>query len=111
MAPKSLAKSGAAKATKQSRKLPKSLVLILCLTWIPCGMAPAVYAESPSAAKTPPDPAQIENIKAYCLDFNWAPTGRRGRPFATPGQWAAADPAAERASAQVALRSLPFSRM
>ena len=35
-----------------------------------------------------------EAIKAYCLDFNWAPTNRRGRPFAKPGQWAGADPAA-----------------
>lgn len=34
-----------------------------------------------------------EAIKAYCLDFNWAPTNRRGRPFAKPGQWAGADPA------------------
>jgi len=32
-------------------------------------------------------------IKAYCLDFNWAPTHRRGRPIAEPGQWANADPA------------------
>ncbi|WP_158279851.1 hypothetical protein [Coraliomargarita sinensis] len=32
-------------------------------------------------------------IKAYCLDFNWAPTHRRGRPFAKPGQWADANPA------------------
>lgn len=35
-----------------------------------------------------------EGIKAYCLDFNWAPTSRRGRPFAKPGTWSGADPAA-----------------
>ena len=50
-------------------------------------MLPA--AEAPAAPE--PEP---ENIKAYCLDFNWAPTHRRGRPFAEPGKWAAADPKA-----------------
>lgn len=40
-----------------------------------------------------PDAAKIKDIKAYCLDFNWAPTRRRGRPFAKPGTWAGADPA------------------
>lgn len=71
----------------------RNLILILSLTLALCGMVPAVRAESPHAAKTPLDPARIKNIKAYCLDFNWAPTRRRGRPFAKPGQWAAADPA------------------
>ncbi len=33
--------------------------------------------------------ARIENIKAYCLDFNW---GER-RQFAQPGRWSSADPA------------------
>ncbi len=45
------------------------------------------------ATTTQAEPKQ-EAIKAYCLDFNWAPTNRRGRPFAKPGQWAGADPAA-----------------
>lgn len=42
---------------------------------------------------TKAEAASDEAIKAYCLDFNWAPTNRRGRPFAKPGQWANADPA------------------
>ncbi len=58
-----------------------------------CGMASVAYAQSPDAAKTLPDPAKIKNIKAYCLDFNWAATGRRRKPFAKPGTWAGADPA------------------
>lgn len=37
--------------------------------------------------------ADQEAIKSYCLDFNWAPTNRRGKPFAKPGQWAGAVPA------------------
>ncbi|MCH7224887.1 hypothetical protein [Haloferula sp. A504] len=49
---------------------------------LPTGHAPAA---------TPDEP---ETIKAYCLDFNWVPTNRRGKPFAKPGQWAGADPAA-----------------
>ena len=73
--------------------VPRSLVLILSLASALFGVIPVVRAESPHAAKTPPDPARIKSIKAYCLDFNWAPTRRRGRPFAKPGQWAAADPA------------------
>jgi len=40
-----------------------------------------------------PDLAKLENIKSYCLDFNWQPTKRRGRGFAKPGTWANADPA------------------
>jgi hypothetical protein len=54
----------------------------------------AARAEQPDTANKLPDPTTMKEIKAYCLDFNWAPTNRRGRPFATPGQWAAADPAA-----------------
>jgi hypothetical protein len=34
------------------------------------------------------------DIKSYCIDFNWQPTGRRGKPFAKPGQWNTSDPAA-----------------
>jgi hypothetical protein len=39
-------------------------------------------------------PASVKDIKAYCLDFNWAATGRKRKPFAAPGTWAGADPAA-----------------
>lgn len=35
--------------------------------------------------------AEREQVKSYCLDFNWAPG--RGKGFATPGMWAKADPA------------------
>ncbi len=41
------------------------------------------------AARTD-QPVEIEDIKAYCLDFNW---GAR-RSFAKPGSWSKADPAA-----------------
>lgn len=46
---------------------------------------------APAAASPPAGPA---TLKSYCLDFNWVPTQRRGKPFAQPGQWAGADPAA-----------------
>ena len=39
-------------------------------------------------------PAVPDQIKAYCIDFNWARTGRARKPFATPGTWAETDPAA-----------------
>ena len=61
----------------------RNLVLTSSLAWAVLGMAaPAVAA-----------PAATDEIKAYCLDFNWAPTHRRGKPFAKPGLWAGADPA------------------
>jgi len=47
----------------------------------------------PQDANVPAAPAQIKDIKAYCLDFNWAATGRKRKPFAAPGTWAGADPA------------------
>lgn len=46
-----------------------------------------------SAQQPAPDAKRFADIKAYCLDFNWAPTGRKRKPFAEPGKWAAADPA------------------
>jgi len=64
-----------------------NFVLVISLASLLCaGMSPTANAD-------PPEPSQIKNIKAYCLDFNWQPSGRRGRPFATPGLWAGADPA------------------
>ena len=39
-------------------------------------------AAEPKQGATPPDRSAIKDIKAYCIDFNWAPTQRRGRPFA-----------------------------
>ena len=59
--------------------------LPLCLTFAASLLLPAATAQAAP---------EKEAIKAYCLDFNWAPTNRRGRPFAKPGQWAGADPAA-----------------
>jgi len=45
----------------------------------------------PVEARGEPD-SQAKEIKAYCIDFNWAPTNRRGKPFAKPGRWANSDP-------------------
>ena len=45
-------------------------------------------AAEPQSANDPAAPAEIKDIKAYCLDFNWG--GRRA--FAKPGTWAGADP-------------------
>ncbi|MCU0780837.1 MAG: hypothetical protein MUF04_07020, partial [Akkermansiaceae bacterium] len=58
-------------------------------------LAGPAQAAAPGPPATPPERSAIKEIKAYCIDFNWAPTQRRGRPLAKPGQWAAtADPAA-----------------
>ncbi len=46
-----------------------------------------------AAEPAPPRAADVREIKAYCLDFNWAATGRKRKPFAKPGTWAGADPA------------------
>lgn len=54
-----------------------------------CGHGDVIRVRNMRIAEPPHEDA----IKAYCLDFNWAPTRRRGRPFASPGQWANADPA------------------
>jgi hypothetical protein len=54
-------------------------------------------AEPPSSATTIsplPKPVAPDQIKAYCIDYNWARTGRARKPFATAGTWAEADPAA-----------------
>ena len=53
------------------------------------GMAVTALAGRPGSAKVPAAPAEIKDIKAYCLDFNW---GARRR-FARPGSWRNADPA------------------
>jgi hypothetical protein len=51
-------------------------------------MMGAASAAEPQGANAPAAPAEIKDIKAYCLDFNWG--GRRA--FAKPGTWAGADP-------------------
>lgn len=51
--------------------------------------APATVTHNPISKPAVPD-----QIKAYCIDFNWARTGRARKPFAKPGEWAESDPAA-----------------
>lgn len=38
-------------------------------------------------------PVVPDQIKAYCIDFNWARKNRAIKPFAYPGEWAGSDPA------------------
>lgn len=47
-------------------------------------------AAEPTYADQPSVPAQIKDIKSYCIDFNWGPGGPNG--FPKPGLWADADP-------------------
>ena len=68
----------------------KSPITACCLALALAGPAPA--ADAPAAGPSP-DAAAIKDIKAYCLDFNWAVTDRKRKPFASPGTWADADPA------------------
>ena len=53
-----------------------------------------VAGRAENASVKPAAPAANKEIKAYCLDFNWAATGRKRKPFAAPGTWAGADPVA-----------------
>ncbi len=62
-------------------------------TYLLLGTIGAASAAEPQDASAPAAPAKITDIKAYCLDFNWAATGRKRKPFAAPGTWAGADPA------------------
>ncbi len=73
---------------------PRELVLGLSLAWMACVFITTVHAETPPAVEKKTNAAEAKDIKSYCIDFNWQPTGRRGRPFAKPGQWSGADPAA-----------------
>jgi len=57
------------------------------------GLAGLAPADGSAGVSVPAGPAAIKDIKAYCLDFNWAATGRKRKPFASPGEWAGADPA------------------
>ncbi len=63
------------------------LTSILLLGCIPFGDVALAEPQKPARIVSPKD------IKAYCIDFNWAATGRKRKPFATPGNWAGADPA------------------
>ena len=64
----------------------KSHISACCLALAIAGVA---FADPP----VPSDPDAIKDIKAYCIDFNWATTGGKRKPFASPGTWAKADPA------------------
>ena len=54
---------------------------------------PALIAHAAAETQTPAAPVVPDQIKAYCIDFNWARKNRAVKPFALPGQWADADPA------------------
>ncbi len=54
------------------------------------GLQDGKRKSSPLSKSVLDDPSTIKEIKAYCLDFNWA--GRSG--FAKPGTWCNADPKA-----------------
>ena len=68
----------------------KTLAITLCLV---LDMIGAAAAAEPQQTNAPAAPGNVRDIKAYCLDFNWAATDRKRKPFATPGTWADADPA------------------
>ena len=68
----------------------KRSVMIL---WIVLGMIGTVVAADPVKSAAPGGAGSIQEIKSYCIDFNWAATGRKRKPFAKPGSWAGADPA------------------
>lgn len=71
----------------------KTRITAACLL---LGMVATAYSAEPEGASAPARPAvnkDIKEIKAYCIDFNWANTGRKRNPFASPGTWAGADPA------------------
>ena len=57
-------------------------------------IAGIIATAAPSAEAQTSPIGESGDIKSYCIDFNWQPTGRRGRPFAKPGNWNGADPAA-----------------
>ncbi len=77
--------------TNKHRLQPMNTPLITSLLGL--AMLAGTTANETSGGKTPPKAAEIKDIKAYCLDYNWAATGSRSKPFAKPGTWAGADPA------------------
>ena len=75
-------------AFKGKGSFVKTKLVATCLILV---MAVTTSAAEPQAEGVPAASAKVEDIKAYCLDFNWAVTWRR--VFARPGSWAGADPA------------------
>ncbi len=65
----------------------------MVLALIACGLWTNGQTSEVHVAKNETAGQGITDIKAYCLDFNWAATGRKRKPFAAPGTWAKADPA------------------
>lgn len=61
----------------------------ISLCGIALALAVTLFAETSRKSSVRSNPEQVEDIKAYCLDFNWG----RGRRFARPGRWSSADPA------------------
>lgn len=59
--------------------MKKNLFLFLC-----------IFAILFSGCKSNPQKSEIENIKAFNIDYNWGPGGAHG--FAAPGLWAEANP-------------------
>ena len=60
---------------------PRQRARLLAIVWVVCIAPSAVPAGEPHQ----------DEIKAYCIDFNWGEGGPNG--FARPGLWADADPA------------------
>ncbi len=56
-------------------------------------LALAITGTASAEPQPSADPAATSPIKAYCIDFNWAATDRKRKPFTSPGTWAEADPA------------------
>jgi hypothetical protein len=69
--------------------ISKSAISVLWVTFTVAGTPVTCAAELENAR--PGAAASIEDIKAYCIDFNWGPGGPNA--FAKPGLWADADPA------------------
>ncbi len=67
----------------------------LTILMLSTSLAQSTDADPPEVIHNPlAKPVSPEQIKAYCIDFNWARSGRSRKPFATPGTWATADSAA-----------------
>lgn len=66
----------------------RRVICAQCLTVVAASLF--ATAAEPTYADQPAVPAQIKDIKSYCIDFNWGPGGPNG--FAKPGLWADANP-------------------
>jgi hypothetical protein len=74
----------------------KNLPFTIALAFVLLAVAPLSSEEGPTVEiihNPLANPKVPDQIKAYCIDFNWAHKGRSIKPFAYPGQWADADPA------------------